>query len=256
MHAAGQRRLLQSPTPPSTTTEERRRLTGTGTGMNSPAASTIAVTYAAESNVMAPTRRGIEMAERSATSSEPFSSSVAEANANILLAGRHSGSGCLSLNRVGAANLQREGNSNGNSSHNNNNDNNNNNNNNVYGGGGNQLRRGYSSDDGDGDGDGEQRDAANASLSTLASSTVSQGGGKEKVISVPPAVQLVPPAFLQSSAPFGESEDVCGVCLEAPPEGCFVELLCCGNILCVGDAQLLGNCPFCRRGPLMWSITR
>ncbi|EAN87057.1 hypothetical protein C3747_149g519c [Trypanosoma cruzi] len=60
----------------------------------------------------------------------------------------------------------------------------------------------------------------------------------------------------RQSTPYGEDEEVCGVCLEQPMEGCFVELWCCGNVLCVGDAQLLGTCPFCRNEPLIWSITK
>ncbi|AIN95541.1 hypothetical protein LPMP_051000 [Leishmania panamensis] len=53
-----------------------------------------------------------------------------------------------------------------------------------------------------------------------------------------------------------DDEEVCGVCLEPPAPGCFVELWCCGNILCVVDAQQLGKCPFCREEPLVWSITK
>ncbi|KAG5486365.1 hypothetical protein CUR178_07677 [Leishmania enriettii] len=53
-----------------------------------------------------------------------------------------------------------------------------------------------------------------------------------------------------------DEEEVCGVCLEPPPAGCFVELWCCGNILCVADAQQLGKCPFCREEPLVWNITK
>lgn len=54
----------------------------------------------------------------------------------------------------------------------------------------------------------------------------------------------------------GDEEEVCGVCLEPPAPGCFVELWCCGNILCVADAQQLGKCPFCREEPLVWNITK
>nr|CCC90327.1 conserved hypothetical protein [Trypanosoma congolense IL3000] len=72
----------------------------------------------------------------------------------------------------------------------------------------------------------------------------------------PCAVHFVPPAVQQVAAPFGGSESVCGVCLEAPAEGCFVELLCCRNVLCAADAQVIGSCPFCRHVPLMWNITK
>lgn len=51
-------------------------------------------------------------------------------------------------------------------------------------------------------------------------------------------------------------EEVCGVCLEVPEAGCFVELWCCGNVLCVGDAQQIGRCPFCREEPLLWDIVK
>lgn len=54
----------------------------------------------------------------------------------------------------------------------------------------------------------------------------------------------------------GEEEEVCGVCLERPAPGCFVELWCCGNVLCVDDAQQLGKCPFCRQEPLPWNIAK
>jgi len=53
-----------------------------------------------------------------------------------------------------------------------------------------------------------------------------------------------------------EEEEVCGVCLERPAEGCFVDLWCCGNVLCVDDAEQLGKCPFCRREPLAWNIVK
>ncbi|KPI84561.1 hypothetical protein ABL78_6377 [Leptomonas seymouri] len=62
---------------------------------------------------------------------------------------------------------------------------------------------------------------------------------------------LIPP-----NADMGDDEEVCGVCLEPPPPGSFVELWCCGNILCVADAQQLGKCPFCREEPLVWNITK
>lgn len=54
----------------------------------------------------------------------------------------------------------------------------------------------------------------------------------------------------------GEEEEVCGVCLELPEPGCFVELWCCGNVLCVNDAQQIGKCPFCREEPLVWNIVK
>ncbi|KAG5511464.1 hypothetical protein JKF63_07427 [Porcisia hertigi] len=53
-----------------------------------------------------------------------------------------------------------------------------------------------------------------------------------------------------------DEEEVCGVCLDPPAAGCFVELWCCGNILCVVDAQQLGKCPFCRDEPLVWNIIK
>ncbi|ESL07961.1 hypothetical protein TRSC58_04344 [Trypanosoma rangeli SC58] len=70
-----------------------------------------------------------------------------------------------------------------------------------------------------------------------------------------PTAQVVTAPGRQTT-PYGEDENVCGVCLEEPAEGCFVELWCCGNILCVTDAQLLGTCPFCRNEPLVWNITK
>ncbi|TPP51806.1 hypothetical protein CGC20_24135 [Leishmania donovani] len=63
---------------------------------------------------------------------------------------------------------------------------------------------------------------------------------------------LIPPNMSMGA----DDEEVCGVCLEPPPAGCFVELWCCGNILCVADAQQLGKCPFCREEPLVWNITK
>lgn len=63
---------------------------------------------------------------------------------------------------------------------------------------------------------------------------------------------LIPPNMTMGA----DDEEVCGVCLEAPSAGCFVELWCCGNILCVADAQQLGKCPFCREEPLVWNITK
>ncbi|CAD2222408.1 hypothetical protein ADEAN_000995200 [Angomonas deanei] len=57
--------------------------------------------------------------------------------------------------------------------------------------------------------------------------------------------------------PNGEDEEqLCGVCLELPGAGNFVQTLCCGNVLCVNDAQSLGKCPFCRQQPLVWDITQ
>lgn len=56
--------------------------------------------------------------------------------------------------------------------------------------------------------------------------------------------------------PYTGDEEVCGVCLEKPPDGCYVELWCCGNVLCVADSQQLGRCPFCRMEPLVWNIVK
>lgn len=61
---------------------------------------------------------------------------------------------------------------------------------------------------------------------------------------------------LPAGGPGGEEEEVCGVCLEVPLHGCFVELWCCGNVLCVADAQQIGKCPFCREEPLVWNIIK
>lgn len=57
-------------------------------------------------------------------------------------------------------------------------------------------------------------------------------------------------------SPVSGDAEVCGVCLEEPTEGNCVLCWCCGNILCVPDAQQLGKCPFCRQEPLVWSITK
>lgn len=53
-----------------------------------------------------------------------------------------------------------------------------------------------------------------------------------------------------------DEEEVCGVCLEKPPEEGFVKLWCCNNVLCVRDAQHIGRCPFCRTEPLVWEIEK
>lgn len=57
-------------------------------------------------------------------------------------------------------------------------------------------------------------------------------------------------------APEEEEEEICGICLEKPPEEGFVRLWCCNNILCVKDAQHIGRCPFCRTEPLIWDIEK
>jgi hypothetical protein len=54
--------------------------------------------------------------------------------------------------------------------------------------------------------------------------------------------------------PYGELEDVCGVCLENPGADAMVSLWCCKNILCIFDARKLGACPFCREEPVVWNL--
>jgi hypothetical protein len=51
-----------------------------------------------------------------------------------------------------------------------------------------------------------------------------------------------------------EDENCCGVCLDEPEEGSRAKLLCCRNKLCLGCAQRIGACPFCRAEPLMWGL--
>lgn len=51
-----------------------------------------------------------------------------------------------------------------------------------------------------------------------------------------------------------EEEEPCGICLEFRGKGRMVELCCCGNTMCVKDAQLVGVCPFCREEPLVWDF--
>ncbi|KAG8344315.1 hypothetical protein TRVL_04861 [Trypanosoma vivax] len=66
---------------------------------------------------------------------------------------------------------------------------------------------------------------------------------------------LITPVLPQSTSD-NEYEEACGVCFERPGDCCFVELWCCGNILCVDDAYHLARCPFCRSEPLVWEITK
>lgn len=54
--------------------------------------------------------------------------------------------------------------------------------------------------------------------------------------------------------PFGDVDDVCGVCLENPGDDSMVSLWCCKNILCIFDARKIGSCPFCREEPLVWNL--
>lgn len=54
--------------------------------------------------------------------------------------------------------------------------------------------------------------------------------------------------------PYGEMEDVCGVCLENHGDDNMVSLWCCKNILCIFDARKLGACPFCREEPVVWNL--
>jgi hypothetical protein len=54
--------------------------------------------------------------------------------------------------------------------------------------------------------------------------------------------------------PYGDTEDVCGVCLENHGDDAMVALWCCKNILCIYDARKIGACPFCREEPLIWNL--
>ena len=63
-----------------------------------------------------------------------------------------------------------------------------------------------------------------------------------------------PRVIAPTAADDDEADDSCGVCMDDPPAGERAQLLCCRHKLCLGCAQRIGACPFCRSEPLIWGL--